>query len=95
MIEKISKLASQQKKMSGAQAMGMIVTLEAFVIALAASEATTRPDPKAFIVALRKNAIEGSNRFGSQETATSAEEYADELIEEIVREAGVDMGTTK
>ncbi len=90
-----SNLASKQTKLTGASVMGMFAVLEQFVVALAVAEAPTRSDPAAFIRKLRKDAIEGANRFGNQEAATAAENYADEIVEEIVRESGVDMGDKK
>jgi hypothetical protein len=91
MQKHIGKDPSIKPKMSGAQLVGMVATLEAFVVAMAASEAKTRPDPRQFIKDLRYSAIEAANRFGHQETVVSAESYSDELIEAIVKASGVDL----
>ena len=89
MIPRTAQVARVQKKISGPELVGMGVTLEAFVVAMAASEAKTRPDPKAFIKQLRTDAVEGANRFGNQEAASGAEVYADQLIGQIMEEAGL------
>lgn len=92
MIDRPNQLAAKQAKISGPQLIAMVTTLESMVIALAAAEAPTRPDPKGFIRKLREDALGGTRRFGNQEAMTFAEEYVDDVIEEVVRESGVDMG---
>lgn len=88
--------ASEEKpKLSGTQLVSMVTTLEAFVVALAASEAKTRPDPVEFIKKLRFDAIEAANRFARQDVLVSAEVYADDLIDAIAREAEIELPETR
>lgn len=86
------RIAGRHKPVSGPKLVSMVLVLERFVIALAAAEAPTRSDPKAFIEKLHAESIEGSERFGHPEAAAEATEYADDLIKEIAAEAGIDLG---
>lgn len=78
----------QGKGPSGAEIVAMVATLEGFIIALAASESKTRPDADAFIASLRDMAIDAVKRFSHPQASSTAEQYANDLVEAIKAEAG-------
>jgi hypothetical protein len=87
----MTKPPQEKAKLSGAQLVGMVTVLEAFMVALIAKEAPTRSDPVQFVRDLRLAAIASAKEFGHAETIVQAELYAEQVIEAAVVMAGISM----
>jgi hypothetical protein len=91
----MTKPPNEPVKLSGAQLVGMVTVLEAFMVALIAKEAPTRADPAQFVRDLRLAAIASAKEFGHAETLVQAELYAEQVIEQAVMMAGIELNETK